>query len=122
MYLDYETYESIGNGSVSAEDFPSVEAWAEAMLDTWTLNRLKVIDWSEWETQVEQVMARLVDNSDAIQAAEKGQALSSFSNGQDSYSFSTPDENSELAAVAGYAAIVLPVELLSACTSYNGAS
>lgn len=122
MYLTYETYESIGNGSVSAEEFPSVETWAEAMLDTWTLNRLKSADWGEWQAQVEQVMARLVDNAEAIQNAEKGQALSSFSNGQDSYSFSTPEENSELAAVAGYAAIVLPVELISACASYHGAS
>lgn len=122
MYLTYETYVLLGNGSVSAEDFPSVEAWAEALLDNMTLGRLQVVDWSTWQEKVQLVMAYLVDRKAAIEDAEQGAPLSSFSNGSDNFSFAEPTQNQELVAALAYVQTLLPVDLVSTCTSYNEAT
>ena len=74
-YLDWDTYQSMGEGNVSEEAFPSAEAWAEAMLDLWTLDRLHVVDWSEWADRVHVVMCRLVDSRSAVEAEEGGSLL-----------------------------------------------
>lgn len=121
MYLDYETYQALG-GTVSEADYPASEAWAEAVLDSWTLNRMRSIDWSAWEREVQLVMRRLVDDASAIQSAERGSAISHFSNGVDSYTYADPGENATLAADRGYAMDVLPVDLVSGCVRWNGAS
>lgn len=121
MYLDYETYEALG-GSVSEADYPASEAWAEAVLDSWTLNRTRTLDWSEWEREVHLTMKRLVDDCEGIRAAEGGSAVSHFSNGVDSYTYANPGSNALLEAVRGYAECILPVDLISACVRWNGAS
>lgn len=123
MHLGFEAYQALG-GTLPEVDFSPREAWAEAQLNAWTLNRLKRVDWSEWEAEVHQVMMRLVDGYDSIMEAEGQPAVSSFSNGQDSYSFavSEPLMNPALHSVYGFCVDVLPVELMSACARYNGAS
>lgn len=120
-YLDWDTYQSMGEGTVSEEAFPSAEAWAEAMLDLWTLDRLHVVDWSEWAERVHVVMCRLVDSRSAVEAEEGGTPISSFSNGQDSYTFAEPLMNVALGRCYGVAADLLPVDLMSACVRYNHA-
>lgn len=120
-YLDWETYVEVGGGEVSEEAFPVAEAWAEAMLDLWTLDRLHVVDWSAWEERVHLVMARLVDSREAVMAEEGGTPLQSFSNGQDSYTFAEPLMNVALGGCYGYAVDLLPVDLMSACARYNHA-
>lgn len=123
MYIDYETYVSLG-GSVSEEEFPSSEAWAEVQLNAWTLNRLKSVNWDAWKTEVELVMTRLIDKKTEVLEADGNAPISHFSNGQDSYTFSVgePVLNVVLGAIYGYAIDVLPVELMSACVHYNGAN
>lgn len=121
MYIDFETYQALG-GTLSSADYPAAEAWAEAVLDSWTLNRMRAIDWSAWEREVHLVMRRLVDDASAIQSAERGSAISHFSNGVDSYTYANPGENAPMASVRGYAASILPVELMSGCARWNHAS
>lgn len=124
MYLDWETYQALGNGSVSEQDFARSEAWAEALLDHWTLNRLSSIDWSEFKTKVELVMARLVDSKVAVEADEDGSPVTHFSNGQDSYTFESygdPLFNAALGKCYGFMVDVLPIELISHAVHYNGA-
>lgn len=121
MYIDFETYQALC-GRVSWAEFPAREAWAEAVLDSWTLNRLRAVDWSRWEREVHLVMARLVDECDAIRQADSGAAVSHFSNGVDSYTYANPGENAPMASVRGYAASILPVEFMSGCARWNHAS
>lgn len=122
MYLDYETYYELSSDPVSEEVFSTSEPWAEAVLDVWTLNRLQAIDWSAWKTKVELVMCQLVDKKDVILAGEEGSPLDSFSNGVDTFHFSSPEVNHYYRAVKQFAWDVLPVELISRVVSYNGAS
>ena len=125
MYLTYAQYQVYGNGSVSEEDFASSEAWAEALLDHWTLNRLRNIGWSEWEDKVQLVMAKLVDSKVSVEEDEDGAPVTHFSNGQDSYTFASfgdPLFNPAMGKAYGFAVDVLPVELISAAVHYNGAS
>ena len=124
MYLTYAQYLTFGNGSVSEADFCRSEAWAEALLDHWTLNRLHTVDWSKWECRVAMVMARLVDSKASVESEADGAPVTHFSNGQDSYtfqSFGDPVFNLALGKCYGYAVDVLPVEIISACVRYNGA-
>lgn len=124
MYLDYDQYLMFGDGSVSEADFQRSEAWAEALLDHWTLNRLHSIDWSEWECKVAMVMARLVDSKASVESESDGAPITHFSNGQDSYtfqSFGDPLFNMALGKAYGYAVDVLPVEIISAAVHYNEA-
>lgn len=121
MYIDYETYASLSTNPIASADFASAEAWAEAELDLWTLNRLHTIDWSEWKARVEVVMTKLIDSKTAIEEGESGSALSHFSNGQDTYTFAHPEENAAYKAIETYALDVLPVELISRVAHYNGA-
>lgn len=120
MYIDYPTYLSMG-GEVGESDFPSYEAWAEAYLDMWTLNRLQSVDWSVWENKVHLCMVRLIDSHDAVMEAEGGTPVSHFSNGRDSLTFAEPLLNAPLHSCYGFCVDILPVELMSACTHYNGA-
>lgn len=125
MYIDYETYASLSASPIASEDFPASEAWAEALLDHWTLNRLQSVDWSEWTSKVQLVMARLIDSRKSIEADTDSGPLTHFSNGQDSYTFESygdPLFNAALGKCYGLAVDVLPVELISACVRYNGAS
>lgn len=122
MYLDYQTYAELSSSPIAEEDFASAEAWAEAELDVWTLNRLQVVDWSPWRNKVEMVMARLIDAKTSIEEAEQGQAISHFSNGQDTYTFANPGENVAYVNVQSYAWDVLPIELVSRAARYNGAN
>lgn len=120
-YLDWDTYQSMGEGEVSREAFPAAEAWAEAVLDLWTLDRLHVVDWSGWSDRVHVVMCRLVDSRSAVEAEEGSTPVSHFSNGQDSYTFADPTANVALGRCYGVAADLLPVDLMSACARWNHA-
>ena len=120
-YLDFETYAAMG-ATVPEAEFPTAEGWAEAWLDLWTLNRLTVVDWSAWEHRVQLVMARLVDQRAAVMEQEGATPLASFSNGRDSFTFADAGANTALRACRDFAVDVLPVELISACVSYNGAN
>lgn len=122
MYLDLETYLELSPSPIASADFPSAEAWAETQLDLLTLNRLHEVDWTRWKTIVEVVMTKLVDSKSSIENEATGQAISHFSNGQDSYTFAKPDENSAYRAVIDFAYDVLPVELMSRAVRYNGAN
>lgn len=120
-YLDYFQYQSLG-GTLSEGEFEQAEPWAEAVLDDWTLNRLQAVGWSAWAERVRMVMARLVDSREAILSGDEADAVSHFSNSVDSVTFADPMANFALSGAYSYARDLLPVELMSRCVSYNGAS
>ena len=122
MYIDFETYRQLGG---TIEDESVFEAWepvAEDFLDAWTLDRLQVIDWSDWQDQVHRVMVRLVDNAERMQDEAASRQLASFSNGQDSYGFRDDGgEGATCRACHSLAVRVLPIQLMSCCATYNHA-
>lgn len=123
-YIDYATYRAYG-GTMDETSFDMAYPWAKSWLDAITHGRLTTVAWSTWSTEVELSMVALVDATDAVRAEQAGQVVTSFSNGQDSYSFAASaaeaGESPTYASVAAYVTRILPVELVSACAAYNGA-
>lgn len=123
-YIDYQTYVTLG-GQLSEESFEAAYPWARSWLDALTLGRLRAGVPTAWANEVELAMAALVDATPAVRAEQSGQVLSSFSNGQDSFGFVTAAAEAGMsptyASVADYVTRLLPVELVSACATYNGA-
>lgn len=132
-YVTYEEYAMLG-GKLAEADFDIWEPRAEVMLDGWTLNRLKeqtVIDYlkamGDWRSVVI-AMCWLTDQMQGIEKARKAKAdgaeVTSFNNGVNSFSFGVgSSEDSTAAESSAYHEMVriLPVELVSACVSYNHA-
>lgn len=133
MYVTYEEYRELG-GSLDEKSFAAAEPRAEMLLDGWTLNRLKseraVADLEQMGgyRKVKVAMAWLVDQMQGIEEARKakseGTEVTSFNNGVNSFSFGGGASSEATAAEASaYHEVcrMLPVELVSACVSYNGA-
>ena len=87
-YIDYDTYATLG-GSLPQAAFDAAYPWARSWLDAITHGRLQTTDWQAWEDEVALAMAALLDATPAVRSEQSGQAVTSFSNGQDSYSFAT---------------------------------
>lgn len=133
MYVTYEEYRELG-GALDEKSFAAAEPRAEMLLDGWTLNRLKservVADLEQMGEyqKVKVAMAWLVDQMQGIEKARKAKAegteVTSFNNGVNSFSFGGGASSEETAAEASaYHEVcrMLPVELVSACVSYNDA-
>lgn len=133
MYVTYEEYQQAG-GNLTEAEFDVQEPRAEIMLDGWTLNRLKeqsVVDdlksTGDWRSVVI-ALSWLTDQMQGIEKARKAKAdgaeVTSFNNGVNSFSFGGgSSEDSTAAESSAYHEVVrmLPVELVSACVSYNHA-
>lgn len=133
MYVTYEEYRELG-GALDEKSFAAAEPRAEMLLDGWTLNRLKservVADLEQMGEyqKVKVAMAWLVDQMQGIEKARKakseGTEVTSFNNGVNSFSFGGGASSEETAAESSaYHEVcrMLPVELVSACVSYNDA-
>lgn len=132
MYLTFDEYQSMG-GTLTETEFNGAEAYAEVLLDSMTLNRLKndqAVKPDGYEKAVKAAMMVLVQRvpeiKEAFSASATGSTVTSYSNGVDSFSFggsaNSTAENPALTAAYDEAALLLPVELVSACVSYNGAN
>ena len=122
-YIDYDTYVTLG-GALAQAAFDAAYPWAKSWLDAITHGRLTTTDWEAWEDEVALAMTALLDATPAVRSEQSGQAVTSFSNGQDSYSFATAAGGSSSPTYDGteaYVVRLLPVELVSWCSSYNGA-
>lgn len=133
MYVTYGEYQQAG-GKLTEAEFDVQEPRAEIMLDGWTLNRLKeqsVVDdlkeIGDWRSVVI-ALSWLTDQMQGIENARKAKAdgaeVTSFNNGVNSFSFGGGSSSETTAAESSaYHEVVrmLPVELVSACVSYNNA-
>lgn len=122
MYIDFQTYRQLGGRIDDQEEFNAWETVAEDFIDAWTLDRLQVVDWSPWQDKVHRVMVRLVDNAERMQDEAASRQLTSFSNGQDTYGFRNDGGEGEMCrACYLFTVRALPIELVSACATYNHA-
>lgn len=135
MYITYKDYQDSG-GELDEAAFNDALPFAEILLDHWTLNRLKservkadLMQLDEWPRVVSALCA-LVDKAQGIKAAEStladGAAVTSFSNGVNSFSFGASANASAGVTDAENVAYhdilrMLPVSVTSACVSYNDA-
>ncbi len=133
MYVTYEEYQQAG-GKLTEAEFDVQEPRAEIMLDGWTLNRLRdqsVVDdlkaMGDWQSVVI-ALSWLTDQMQVIEKARKAKAdgaeVTSFNNGVNSFSFgggSSDDSTAAESSAYHEVARILPVELVSACVSYNNA-
>lgn len=130
-YLTYGDYVAMG-GTLTEKEFASAELYAETLLDSMTLGRIRNPDSRKpdgWEKSVKAAMLVVVDRVADIRAAFSASAtnsnVTSYSNGTDSFGFGSVDagaSNPALTATYDEVATILPVELCSSCVSYNGAN
>ena len=128
MYISYEEYASMG-GTADEEQFNMREPLAEIYMDDWTLNRLhdeEVAPSGNVPQSVKWAMRYLVDYvqsiSEGFATSVQGKELSSFSNGVTSLGFVSAEQGQGVQAYDAAKAHImrmLPIELCSACVSYN---
>lgn len=120
MYLSYDEYVEMG-GTMDEADYPTAERRARALLDDWTLGRVKRLE--EVPEEVELAMYEIISNLGQAYGGGVGglSNVSSFSNGINTVSFDA--ESSSASAVRSQlydlVASILPVELISAAVRYN---
>lgn len=112
VYLSYERYAEMG-GKLPEEDYEIAERKARALLDDWTLDRIKRLD--EVPEEVELAMFEVIERIGP--AFDGNGGVASFSNGVNSVSFNaSADVRGELYDIV---AAILPVELISAAVHFN---
>lgn len=124
MYVTYEVYADTAYASsdnaVGEAEYPKLAAVADTVIDGWTYGRvgLAVADGEDLSPSVVSLYAAIVNNGrDMVEAASSaaGDALSSFSNGVDSYSFVTSEEAvGKLEDSLGWMIDALPLRFTSA--------
>lgn len=125
MYLDFETYANspFADASMDEASYRRASALADATIDEITLGRVgeTVANGETLPPQVVSLYSALATNArktaDSIAKGEGSEAaLSSFSNGVDSYSFDTDsDEHTRLMESVSPLVDALPVGWVSAC-------
>lgn len=108
-YLTYEEYKEMGGSAVSEQDFQQAERRARALMDDWTMGRVRAMQ-EAGDPVPECVKEAMCVAVDAVPGLS-GERVSSFDNGVDSFTFDTSrDETGEL-----YDAVcaMLPVRLVS---------
>lgn len=100
-------------GRLPEEQYPIAERKARALLDDWTLDRIKRLD--EIPEEVELAMFEVIERIGP--AFDGNGGVSSFSNGVNSVSFNaSADVRGELYDLV---TAILPVELISAAVHFN---
>lgn len=111
MYLTYDKYQEMG-GTMPEAEYPMAERRARALLDDWTLGRVKRL-----ETVPEEVELAMYEIVDRLGDAYEVNNVSSFGNGVNSIGFtSASDQRAELFDLVQ---AILPIELISAAVHYN---
>lgn len=130
MYLTYEEYQAMG-GTLDETEFSGAEIYAETLLDSMTLGRIKndkSMKPADYEKAIKAsvfvIVNRVKDIRAAFQASATGSNVASYSNGTDSFGFdrtaaNAAANNAAIAATYDEIATILPVELISACVAYN---
>lgn len=112
MYLSYEQYAKMG-GKLPEQDYQMAERKARALLDYWTLGRIKRLE--EIPEEVELAMFEVIERIGP--AFDGNGGVSSFSNGVNTVSFdASADVRGELYDLV---TAILPVELISAAVHFN---
>lgn len=106
-YLTFEEYQGMG-GAVPQAEFASCERRARALLDDWTLGRVRRMAdaGDELPACVKDAMCVMVDAMPGL----SGDRVSSFGNGVDSFTFDTSRD--ELAELYDTVCAMLPVRLV----------
>ena len=128
MYLSYKDFQKLGNPSMSEQEYRSACAIADAVIDDWTLGRVGRAYEADEEIpdMVLRLYAAIVESVPAMTESskvEKGEPVSSFSNGVDTFTFSASEPmDQRLRRSVGWMLDLLPVEWVSGVASYEGGS
>lgn len=113
MYLSYEDYAAMGGKLPDGQEYENAERRARALLDAWTLDRIKRLD--EIPGEVELAMFEVIERIGP--AFDGNGGVSSFSNGVNTVSFNaSADVRGELYDLV---TAILPVDLISAAVSFD---
>lgn len=125
MYVSYETYaaSAFASDGVAQERYPALASLADAIIDSWTYDRvgLAISDGEELPQAVVNLYAAIVSNAPSMVEGASSAAsaeVSSFSNGVDTYSFEVDGENSiseRLYSSLEWLIDALPVRWTAAC-------
>lgn len=90
-YITYEEYKKLG-GIVPEDTFPQIERKAQRWLDYFTFNRIQLL--SEIPDTVKEVLTELINRLSNYYAARQSSDLfSAYSNGVETLTYKTQDEN-----------------------------
>lgn len=113
VYLTHERYAAMGGMLPEGAEYENAERKARALLDDWTLGRVKRLD--EPTEEVELAMFEIIGRIGP--AFDGNGGVSSFSNGVNSVSFNaSADVRGELYDIVEN---ILPVELISAAVHFD---
>lgn len=120
MYVPYETYaETIYGDGVSEAEYPAYSTLADMLIDSWTYGRVgwAVENSEELPNEIVLLYSAVISNAKALKESTTNTdaALSSFSNGVDSYGFDTDQSVSErLESSLAWMIDALPIKWTSA--------
>lgn len=123
MYVSYETYkETVFGDAVSEEQYPAYASLADTLIDSWTYGRVgqAVSNGEELPNEIVQLYSAIMSNAKSLKESSESTeaALSSFSNGVDSYGFETDKTVSErLESSLGWMIDALPIRWISAAAN-----
>ena len=130
MYLDFATYRELG-GTLDETAFAAAEYEAEVILDGWTLLRLRGERMSAkyiGGDMLNHVMFYMVEQMGEVDRQEAeaitSATVTSFSNGQNSFGFSSEaasaeDDTRAMSRLYAHVSRILPVELVSSCVGVH---
>lgn len=112
-YVDKSEYEALSGNEMSEDEYTRKSAYADAYIDSVTLDRVgkAVADNEELPQSVKLVYCLIIDETEAFTST--GERVSSYSNGEDSYSFDLSDDAQTRIEQTAY--MLLPVEWISCC-------
>lgn len=116
VYLTHDKYAAMGGKMPEVAEYEHAERKARALLDDWTLGRVKRMEQipEEVEPDIELAMFEIIEH---IGQAYGISNVSSFGNSVNTMSFSSAsDQRGELYDIV---ASILPVELISAAVSFD---
>lgn len=112
-YVSQSEYKAISGQEMSDSEYSRKSAYADAYIDSLTLGRVgRAVECGEELPQsVKLVYSLIVDEVDAL--TSNGERVSSFSNGEDNYTFELTEDSSS--RIAKSACDLLPIEWVSHC-------
>lgn len=123
MYVDYATFEKSAFGGMTAEDFERFAPLADLAIDHHTLGRVGRChdDGCTLPASVVTAWCALAASlPSAVEESAGGQALTSYSNGVDTYGFAAQTAGEALASRTAWVVDMLPVEWVSAVVMFKG--
>lgn len=126
MYLSFKEYQKLGNPVMSEQEYQNAAPIADAVIDDWTLGRVGRAYEADEEIPdaVLRVYRAIIESVPAMiesSKVEKGEPVSSFSNGVDTFTFGASEPMGQrLRRSVGWMLDLLPVEWVSGVASYRG--